>query len=386
MAPFYDGIADLKGNIIMKKLGFGLMRLPVKENADNSTIDIDRLYGLVDEFIAEGFTYFDTAMPYHSGASEAAFREAVVKRYPRDAYTVTDKLSLFKIDKKEDIPAFFDKQLQDLGVDCIDIYLLHAVDEEIYAQALEWDAIEFMKQKKRDGKVKHIGFSFHDSPEVLDKVLTEHPEFEYVQLQINYLDWEDKAVQSRSCLAVAIKHGKPVIVMEPIKGGSLVNISDNIKNYLQNGDKSHSVASWAIRFAASQKNVVMVLSGMSNEEQLRDNISYMKDFLPLSEEQTERALRAGDMIRAEIKIPCTGCRYCVDTCPSKIAIPDYFNLYNNYMRFMGTQKWRLTEGARELSKKFGLPKDCVGCGACEGLCPQNIDIRAAISEVAKALE
>ncbi len=368
----------------MKKLAFGLMRLPILDGTDGE-VDIERVKVMADKFIASGFTYFDTAACYHSGKSEVAFRKAVAERYPRDAYTITDKLSLFMLEKKEDIPAFFDRQLEALGVDYMDIYLLHSVNTDVYNKALEWGAIDFMKQKKREGKVGSIGFSFHGTPECLDRILREQPELEYVQLQINYLDWEDAGVQSRACHEIALKYNKKILIMEPVKGGSLVNISENIKNYLQNGDESHSVASWAVRFAASCKNVVMVLSGMSNEAQLEDNISYMTNFVPLSDDETKRVLTAADMIRAEIKIPCTACRYCTDTCPMNIAIPDYFNLYNNYMRFMGSQRWRLLDGNERLSQKYGTPADCIGCGVCESHCPQNIKIREALAEIADVI-
>ncbi len=368
----------------MKKLGFGLMRLPTLGKDD--VIDVEQVKVMADEFIAAGFTYFDTAVGYHMGASEPAFREAVAKRYPRDAYTITDKLSLFKIDKKEDIPSFFDAQLEALGVDYIDIYLLHAVDGRLYEQALEWGAIDFMKKKLSEGKVRSIGFSFHGTPECLERILTEHPELEYVQLQLNYLDWEDANVQSRACHEIALKHNKKILIMEPVKGGSLVNINDNVKEYLQKGAEDLSVASWAIRFAASQKNVVMVLSGMSNEAQLADNLSYMTDFKPLTAEEIAKTLTAAEMIRADIKIPCTMCRYCTETCPASIAIPDYFNLYNVYMRFNGMQKWSFKNGAKSLAEKNGVPSDCIGCGVCEERCPQNIKIRENLAVIAEELE
>ncbi len=369
----------------MKKLGFGMMRLPIAAGTD-STVDIERVKVMADEFIAAGFTYFDTAVGYHDGQSEIAFREAVAKRYPRDAYTITDKLSLFKIEKAEDIPAFFDKQFTSLGVDYMDIYLLHAVNSDTYNKALEWGAIEFMKQKKAEGKVKAIGFSFHGTPECLERILIEQPELEYVQLQINYLDWEDTNVQSRACHEIALRYNKKILIMEPVKGGALVNFSDGIKDYLSEANPDMSVASWAVRFAASQKNVVMVLSGMSSEEQLSDNISYMSDFKPLTDDETKRVFAAADMIRSEIRIPCTACRYCVDTCPANIAIPDYFTLYNNYMRFNGALKWPFFGGAKALAEKHGAPADCVGCGVCEGLCPQNISIRENIALIAEALK
>ncbi len=365
----------------MKKLGFGLMRLPQQEGK----VDIERVKGLVDTFIDEGFTYFDTAACYHKGDSEVAFCEAVAKRYPRDAYTITDKLSLFMLKSVDQIAPFFDKQLKTLGVDYLDIYLLHALDKGAYAQAVEWGAFDFVRQKLAEGKVRHIGFSFHDDAETLDKILTEQPDMEYVQLQINYLDWEDENVQSRKCYEVAEKHGKKVIVMEPVKGGSLVRISDSVKAYLASVDPEMSVASWAIRFASTLKNVVMVLSGMSDEIQLADNLSYMKDFVPLTDSEMYSVLNAAYKIKTEIAVPCTGCRYCVDYCPKNILIPDYFAYYNSYNRFKSIP-WKDRGDLNDLMKENGKPSDCIKCGACEKHCPQNIDIRKYLEDTARALE
>ena len=351
------------------------MRRPQADGA----VDIERTKGLVDTFISEGFTYFDTAAGYHRGESEVAFREAVSSRYPRSAYSVTDKLSLFLLKSADEIAPFFEKQLVTLGVDYLDVYLLHALDKEGYAKAKEWDAFNFMRARLTEGRVKHIGFSFHDDAETLDLILSEQPDMEFVQLQINYIDWDDANVQSRKCYEVAVKHGKKVLVMEPVKGGSLVNVSDKVKSHLQSANPEMSIASWAIRFAASLSNVVMVLSGMSNEEQLADNISYMKDFRPLDEREMATVMSAADMIKAEIAIPCTGCRYCVDYCPQNIAIPDYFTYFNMRTRF-GEIPWKDRADLYEILRENGKPSDCIKCGACEGHCPQNIDIRKRLEE------
>ena len=359
----------------MKKLGYGLMRLPMSEGK----VDIERTKGLVDSFLAEGFTYFDTAAGYHRGESEVAFREAVSSRHPREAYSVTDKLSLFMLKSAEEIAPFFDKQLKTLGVDYLDVYLLHALDDGGYKRAVEWDAFNFMRAKLAEGKVKHIGFSFHDDAEMLDKILTEQPDMEFVQLQINYIDWDDANVQARKCYEVARRHGKKILVMEPVKGGSLVNVSDSVKAHLNACDPSMSIASWAIRFAATHEGVEMVLSGMSNEEQLADNMSYMKDFRPLDEREMDAVMTAADMIKAEIAIPCTGCRYCVDYCPQNIAIPDYFNFFNVRTRY-GEIPWKDRGDLNYILKNNGKPSDCIKCGACEGHCPQNIDIRACLEK------
>ena len=370
----------------MKKLAFGLMRLPQLDENDATSIDIERVKGMVDTFIEEGFTYFDTAAPYHGKHSEIAFREAVAKRYERDRYTVTDKLSLFMIEKAEDMQQFFDEQFQRLGVDYIDIYLLHALGKETYAKAQEFGAFEFAAQKKAEGKVKHVGFSFHDSAEVLEQILTEHPEVEYVQLQINYLDWEDENVQARKCYEVAVKHGKKVLVMEPVKGGALAVVSPAVEKLFKDYNPDATPASWAVRFCASLEHVVMVLSGMSTEEQIADNTSYMKGFVPLNEEEMAIVEKAAEMIRNDIAIACTGCAYCVEDCPQNIAIPEYFKIYNHLKQFQGTsEKWDRQKYAKK-AKERGKASECIECGLCEGHCPQHLEIRKLLKDVAYTLE
>lgn len=370
----------------MKKLAFGLMRLPQLDENDATSIDIERVKGMADAFIEAGFNYFDTAAPYHGKHSEIAFREAVVKRYPRESYTVTDKLTLGMIDKAEDMQCFFDAQFERLGVDYIDIYLLHALGKASYEKAQNFKAFEFAAQKKAEGKVKHVGFSFHDSAEVLDQILTEHPEVEYVQLQINYLDWEDDNVQSRKCYEVAVKHGKKVLIMEPVKGGSLAVVSPEVEKLFKDYNPTASPASWAVRFCASLDQVVMVLSGMSTEEQIADNTSYMKDFQPLNEEEMEIVKKAAEIIRNDIAIPCTACAYCVDDCPMNIAIPEYFKLYNRFKQLQGTTaKWDKARYAKKAEER-GKASDCIECGLCEGHCPQHLNIRELLKDVANTLE
>ena len=355
----------------MKKLGFGLMRLPLLDKDDYSSVDIERFKNMADTFLANGFTYFDTAYPYHRGNSEVAFREAVVKRYPRSAYTITDKLSLFMIQDEKEIPGFFEKQLQQLGVDYVDYYWLHGLNGRTYQQAEEMHAFEFIQAKKAEGKIRHIGLSFHDKAALLDEILTVHPELEYVQIQLNYLDWNDPAVESRLCYEVAVKHNKPVIVMEPVKGGSLIQIPETAKQLFEKTHPELSIASWAIRFAASPSHVMMVLSGMSDEQQVEDNISYMRDFQSLDEKERQAVEQAVKIIRASEVISCTACRYCTDTCPGKIAIPDYFAIYNN-MKQSGTAV-RLTTQTyySTLTQTHGKASECLKCGKCEKLCPQE---------------
>ena len=372
----------------VKKLGFGLMRLPAVDEADKSKVDVERVCHLADRFLAEGFTYFDTAACYHSGNSEQAFRAAVAKRYPREAYTITDKLSLFMLKEASEMPGFFEKQLENCGVEYFDYYLLHSLDEGAAKQAEEWGAFDFMLEKKAKGLVKHVGFSFHDKAEVLDKILTRHPEMEYVQLQLNYADWEDSEVQSRKCYEVCVKYGKPVLVMEPIKGGMLANVPAEAEALLKGARPEMSVASWAIRFAASQENVFMVLSGMSDEQQVEDNLSYMKDFAPLSDEEKDLVAKSAAIIKSKEKVPCTGCRYCTDGCPMKIAIPDYFKLLNRISMFGEGQLASAKSIYKDRTEKEGHGKasDCVGCRQCEEHCPQHLPITEYLEEAAKTFE
>lgn len=370
----------------MKKLGFGLMRLPQTDANDYGAVDFAKATEMADEFLSNGFTYFDTAAPYHAGNSEVAFREAVVKRYPRDAYTITDKLSMFMIKDEKDIPPFFEGQLERLGVDYIDYYWLHGLGEATYRQSEEMHAFEFVKQLKADGRVRHIGLSFHDKAELLDEILTRHPEMEYVQLQLNYIDWEDENVQSRKCYEVAAKHKKPVIVMEPVKGGSLARVPEEAEKLFKEHNSDLSAASWAVRFAASHDNVMMVLSGMSDMAQMKDNIGYMKDFKPLDSEETEIIGRVTEIIKNNIAIPCTACRYCIDECPKKIAIPDCFEIYNNLKRFGATQAMVAMTYYGNLVEKHGKASDCIKCGKCESRCPQHLPIRKYLEDVAAALE
>lgn len=372
-----------------KKLGFGLMRLPLLDAADTTKIDDQTMSAMVDRYLEAGFHYFDTAVPYHGGGnSEIAFRECVVKRYPRSAYTITDKLSFFIVQKAEELEDFFNGQLERCGVAYFDYYLLHAMNAEYLELAERIGAFDFVQRKKAEGKMKHIGFSFHDTAEVLEKILTRHPEMEYVQLQINYVDWENFEVQSRACYETAVRHGKKVLVMEPVKGGLLVNIPEEAKTLFQEAEPDMSIASWAVRFAASLPNVEMVLSGMSNMEQMEDNLSYMRDFKPLTEHEKDLIEKVTDIIVSRESIACTGCRYCVDGCPKKIAIPDYFKLMNDISKFGEPQIARAKQYYNHYTENLGLGKAsaCIKCGKCEQHCPQYLTIRKYLEDTVAVLE
>lgn len=367
-----------------KKLGFGLMRLPSLDANDPSKIDLEQTKKMVDLFIERGFTYFDTAWMYCGFSSESAIKLALVDRYPRDAYTLATKLHSGFIQTKEDRDKIFTAQLEKTGVDFFDYYLMHDVNThsiEVYDRLDCWDWIQ---QKKADGLVKHIGFSFHDNAELLDKVLTEHKEFEFVQLQINYLDWESNAIQSRKCYEVACKHNIPVIVMEPVKGGTLADVPDEVTNLFKGYDSNASIPSWAVRFAASLDNVKLVLSGMSTLAQVEDNTSYMQDLKPVTEEEIALINKAVTMINSGITVPCTGCEYCVSGCPKNIPIPKAFSLYNADKQEVATKGWTPQgEYYDNLVKNTGKASDCIGCKKCETVCPQHLPIVKHLKEVAE---
>jgi len=372
-----------------KKLGFGLMRLPLTDPNAPDSVDLPELCRMVDSFIAQGFTYFDTAWMYCGGKSESAAKAALVDRYPRDSFTLTDKLHVMMLPNhvSEDCERSFQEQLRRTGAGYFDYYWIHDVNAHTLQTFEELKCFDFVAEKKRQGLVKHIGFSFHADPALLDRVLTDHPEMEYVQLQLNYLDWESTGVQSRLCYEVAVKHGKPVVVMEPVKGGTLAKLPEEAQALLTAADSNRSVPSWAIRFAASRPNVIMVLSGMSNLAQLTDNTSYMSDFKPLTPAEDAMMAQIASILNRRIAIPCTGCAYCTVSCPRRIAIPQYFALYNNDMHGELPPRWspQFTYYAN-LNKNFGKASDCVRCGKCEAMCPQHLPIRDYLKQVSEHFE
>ena len=365
----------------IKKLGFGLMRLPYSESEQWGHVDLEKTRQMIDAYIAEGFSYFDTAWVYHGGFSEKIFGELVAKRYSREKFQVTSKMPVWELKSDEDLTRIFETQLKNCCVDYFDYYFLHSLEPNNYAKSEKFNGFDFIKKMKNAGKIKHIGFSFHGNAELLDEILTKYPEMELIQLQINYIDWESDNVQSRKCYEVAMKHGKIVSIMEPVKGGSLANIMDDAKKLFTDYNPNASVASWAIRYAASLDNILVVLSGMSNMEQLKDNMSYMKDFIPLNEQEQTVIKQATELIKNTIAIGCTACRYCTDGCPKKINIPRYFELFNESKRYgVNSFRWHYNEE----KKHGGAPSDCIKCKACEKHCPQKLKIVDLLCEVGKA--
>lgn len=370
----------------MQKLGFGFMRLPLTNPDDYESIDFDLTAKMVDVYCERGFNYFDTAYMYHNGKSEIAVRETVVKRYPRESFMLADKMPMMSVKEKADLERIFNEQLERCGVDYFDIYHLHNLTVENYQVAQDVDAFGFLMQKVAEGRVRHPGFSFHDNAALLDAILTAHPEIEYVQLQLNYLDWENDGIQSRKCYETARKHGKKIIAMEPVKGGSLAIVPEKAEELFKQYAPAMSVASWAVRYVAGLADVEMVLSGMSDMEQLEDNTAYMQDFKPLTEAEHTVVAAAVEVIHDAIAIGCTACQYCVKYCPQNIPIPQYFALYNNKKQTKPMQYYVQQVYYDNYIKTHGKASDCISCHACERQCPQQLKIAELMQDVATSFE
>lgn len=368
----------------MKKLGFGLMRLPLNDPDNAKDINKELVREMADAFLAAGYTYFDTAYPYHRGASEKVFGELVADRYPREAYALTTKMPVWLINNTEDYDLIFNKQLERTHAGYFDNYLLHAMGKARMEAVEKTGGFDWIKQKKEEGLIRHIGFSFHDKAELLDEFLTEHPEFETVQLQLNYADWDSETVEARKCYEVCVKHGKPVIVMEPVKGGSLARVPESALSLMKEEDPDASPVSWAFRFAATLPDVCMVLSGMSSMEQIEENTAFFDDMKPFNEKEKAVIKKTVKILDESVAVKCTACRYCTEGCPQNIAIPDYFSLYNamtvyGYVPSMSTM-------FTNLAASHGKPSDCIGCGRCEAACPQHLQIIDNLAKVKEAFE
>lgn len=363
---------------IKKNFGFGFMRLPM----NGEVVDYEQTSKMVDAFLDAGFNYFDTAHGYLDGKSELALKECLTSRYPREAYVLTNKLSSHHFKKNEDIRPLFEEQLQCCGVEYFDFYLMHSQDASEFEKYKACQAYETALQLKEEGKIRHFGISFHDTAAVLDQILIEYPQIEVVQIQLNYVDFEDAAVQSRKCLEVCQKHQKPVIVMEPVKGGHLVNLPENAQKIFDelNGGSN---ASYAIRFAAGQKGVMMVLSGMGNMDMVLDNTSYMKNFQPLTKKEAAAVEKVCEIFRNSGIVQCTACRYCTEVCPKHISIPNIFACLNSKQLF---HDWNADFYYRQYTETAAKASDCVKCGQCEHICPQHLPIRELLETAAKEFE
>lgn len=359
------------------KLGFGMMRLPKWEQKSGQPLKQGLTARMVRHFLQEGYTYFDTAWMYCNFQSENMLKSVLTDRYPRDSFTVADKLHAGFLKTKEDRDRIFSEQLRKTGLAYFDYYLIHDVREEHYRIYNELDCFTWLQEKKKQGLVREIGFSFHDNAAFLEQVLSEHPEMEFVQLQLNYLDWEDNEVQSRACYEVARRFGKPIVVMEPIRGGKLANLPEPLQLRLSNVHPEWSDAEWALRFAASRPGVRTVLSGMSTLRQVMENTRFMKDADSLSEQDEQLLLEVAEQLRDMKQIPCTGCNYCTGVCPQKIGIPTLFSLLN-----MASSDARHAQEAYDADAKDGgiAASACIGCGQCEAVCPQELSIRELLAQ------
>ena len=362
----------------MKKLGFGCLRLPLTDELGGA-VNQALFNRMVDRFMEAGFNYFDTAHSYLNGKSETAIREGLVKRYPRESFLLTDKLTTPLFKTEADIRPLFQEQLEACGVEYFYYYLMHGLSERLYERFVNCNAFDVVLGLKAEGKVRHIGISFHDKPAVLERILREHPEIEVVQIQLNYADYDDPIIESGAVYEVCRKFGKPILVMEPVRGGGLAHhLPDEAKKILEDLHGG-SPASYALRYAASFEGVVTVLSGMSNMEQVEDNVSFMSDFQPLTERELEAIDQVRDVLKRQDLIPCTGCRYCMEGCPQNILIPRLFACMNERKKL---KDWNNYGTYLHYTTKYGKASDCIGCSQCEQACPQRLPVRKLLKEIA----
>ncbi len=365
----------------MPKLGFGLMRLPEKDGV----IDHEHVCRMVDKYMKAGMNYFDTAYIYHGGNSETAAREDLVKRYPRDSFMIATKLPAWEMKDKSDVDRIFNDQLEKTGVDYFDFYLLHSVEEgNNYETYEKYDCFSWGMKMKEEGKIRHFGFSFHGSPELLTEVLDKHPETEFVQIQLNYLDRTNPVVRSQALYEILHERNIPIIIMEPVRGGMLADLGEDVNAMFKAVRPEKSVASWALRFVASLPGVMTVLSGMSNDEQMDDNIATFTDFEPVTDEEIRLIDEVTKKVLSTPQIGCTACKYCCDGCPMKISIPDVFRTINTLRRY--PDDWRSKNFYSGLTERSGKASVCIACGQCERVCPQHLPIIDLMKEAAKILD
>ena len=362
----------------MNKLGFGFLRIPQKDGE----YDIEGMFPVVDAAMAGGCNYFDTAYSYLNGMSETGLRKALVERYPRESFKIATKLAGYRITDKADCRRQFDEQLQRCGVTYFDVYMLHWLNKKHYAIAEKYDEFGFLQRLKESGEARATGFSYHDTPELLDEILSAHPEVDYVLLQINYLDWDSPAIQSRRCYETAVRHGKKVIVMEPVKGGTLAALPGEAERLLCALSPGQSMSSYALRFAMDLPGVEIVLSGMNQVTQVEDNL---QDFEPLTDREREALTQAAGLLNNSVAVGCTACGYCLKYCPKAIPVPEYFKLYNELKRHPGDD-WKIVPVYSRMAQKHPAASGCIGCGSCEAHCPQHLSIRDYLKDVAASFE
>lgn len=362
----------------MNKMGFGFLRLP---HTSSGTLDMDLLNQMVDAFLERGGTYFDTAYTYLGGQSEIALREAVVKRHPRDRFQIADKLPSWMVHSTKDCQRYFHEQRERCGVDFFDVYLLHWLNQKNYEVCERYDEFAFLRELKAQGKVGKIGFSYHDSAALLDEILTAHPETEIVQLQLNYADWDSAAIEGRKCYDTAVRHGKSIVVMEPVKGGTLAKLPQKAEDLLK-AHRPDSPARWALRFVHSLPQANIILSGMSNLEQVLEN---MEDIAPLSGSEQDLITRVAEIIEETTFIACTGCRYCTADCPRNIPVPDFFAMYNACRR-NPQENWKIQPVYQRTAADQAKASECIQCGQCESHCPQRLSIISYLKQVADMFE
>jgi len=367
--------------------GYGCMRLPVHNDDDQTDFDFEKINSLFDAYLEKGFRYFDTAYIYHNYKSEIAVRECLTKRHKREDFSLATKMPLRDVQKFEDVAAFFDEQLEKCGVDYFDYYPLHNVGRHVWRKITEYEVFEFAAKKREEGLIKYLGFSFHDTPEFLEEVLARYAHLlDFVQLQINYLDMDQANIQGRKCLEVANKYNLPVIVMEPCKGGTLINLPEEAKKLMTDYAPDRKTADWAFRFAASQKGVIRVLSGMNEMSQVEENCATFLDFEPLNEEEKKILDKVVGILNSQTSIQCTGCAYCVHGCPKNIAIPQYFAAYNSIQKDTGAALGQYLFYNNVSGNGCGKASECIKCGKCEKACPQHLSIREYLGDVEQMFE